>query len=442
MSFSTAGAVHWRSVSALLKSERVLSHNVIVGTGTIAAGVLGVAFQSLFSHQLTPVDYGGVFAVVTLLTFIGLPASALTLLMARETSRDRADRHYAQSAALLHEGNQALLLNGLALAVIFAGITPWLSGFLRVPQSMLWAAAAGMPFGLALPLLLGEFQGAQRFLAFAGLSTGQAGLKLAAAVMFGIFFGPTGIIAGISLATALIYIAARWMVRRKLSIRLRRARWRPAAAYLAVVVPSTLALAVLLSSDVLLVKRFFPDRLAGEYSSVAALGRAIFWGATGVAGVLFPKLIFRESRGQSGSPLISASLVLVALGGVLAMGVLSLSSKWILTAFAGPAYLNAAGYLPWYAIAMTLLGGAAVLILAQQSRGRPGFLGVLIPLSLLEPALLIVFHKKLMQVVQVVDLSMAILVGGLAIQLLIQRRSDVKESSRANVNLAQVRASQ
>ena len=49
---------------------------------------------------------------------------------------------------------------------------------------------------------------------------------------------------------------------------------------------------------------------------------------------------------------------------------------------------------------MTLLGGAAVLIATQQSRGKPAFLAVLLPLTLLEPALLIAFHQNLMQVVR------------------------------------------
>src|ERR1700694_4834990 len=98
LSFKSTGAVHWRTAYALLKGERVLTHNLIVGGGTIAAGILGVAFQSLASHQLLPADYGAVFAVLTLITFIGLPASALTLLMARETSRDRADGRNMRSA--------------------------------------------------------------------------------------------------------------------------------------------------------------------------------------------------------------------------------------------------------------------------------------------------------------------------------------------------------
>src|ERR1700674_3316235 len=77
----------WSGLFALLRAERVVSHNLIVGGGTIVAGALGVAFQSLVSHQLRPADYGGVFAALTLITLIGLPASAFTLLMAPRTHR-------------------------------------------------------------------------------------------------------------------------------------------------------------------------------------------------------------------------------------------------------------------------------------------------------------------------------------------------------------------
>jgi hypothetical protein len=71
---------------------------------------------------------------------------------------------------------------------------------------------------------------------------------------------------------------------------------------------------------------------------------------------------------------------------------------------------------------MTLLGGAAVIITTQQSRGKPAFLAVLVPLALLEPLLLTAFHRNLVQVIQVVDISMALLLGGLATQLVFQQR--------------------
>jgi O-antigen/teichoic acid export membrane protein len=298
-----------------------------------------------------------------------------------------------------------------------------LSSFFNVRLPLLLAAAAGIPFGLALPLLLGEFQGQQRFVAFSFLVTGQAAVKLLGALALGLLYGPLGIVIGISLGGALVYVVAWRMLRRKLSIRPSLPWLRPAAGYLAIILPSTLALGLLLSTDVLVVKHYFSTRQAGEYAAVAALGRAVFWGAIGVAGVLFPKVVFRESQGRSGLPIIGGSLGLVALGGLAGLAFLSISSRWLLTAFAGGAYADAATYVPWYALGMTLLGGAAVLIATQQSRGKPTFLAVLLPLTLLEPALLTAFHHDLMQLIQVLDLAMALLLAGLAIQFVIQQRS-------------------
>ena len=420
-SSASTGPQAWRSLT-LLKSERVVTHNLIVGGGTVAAGVLGVAFQSLASHQLRPADYGSVFAVVTLITFIGLPASAFTLLMAREASRGQASGQPALSATLLRRGNRTLMLLGILLASVMAFSSPLLARFLDVPAELLVAAAVGVPFGLALPLLLGELQGEQRFLAFSLLLTGLAGVKLFAAIALGFIFGPLGVIAGISVATIATYLIALRLLRRRLASRSSLSWLRPAAQYLAVVLPSTLALAVLLSADVLLVKHFFPTRAAGEYAAVAALGRAIFWGASGVAAVLFPKVVFRTTQGRSGSHLVSASLVLVGMGGLAGLALLSFGAKWILTAFAGGAYVGAAGYLPWYALGMTMLGGVAVLVATHQSQGRAGFLAVLLPLTLLEPALLITMHQNLMQVVQVVDLSTALILGGLGVLYIVQER--------------------
>jgi O-antigen/teichoic acid export membrane protein len=419
---TSTGSHIWRNLG-LLKSERVLSHNLIVGGGTVTAGILGVAFQSLASHQLRPGDYGSVFAVVTLITFLGLPASALTLLMARETSRAQASGHQAQSANLLRRGNRALMVFGTALATLMLLASPILARFLDVPSELLVAAAVGVPFGIALPLLLGEFQGQQRFPAYSLIMVGQAGVKLVAAIALGIVFGPLGVIAGVSLATITMYLVALRLLRRRLAIRANLSWWRPAAAYLAVVLPSTLSLAVLLSADVLLVKHYFPTRVAGEYAAIAALGRAIFWGASGVAAVLFPKVVVRATRGQSGVHLVGASLSLVALGGLASLAILWLGSRWILTAFAGAAYSGVSAYLPWYGIGMILLGGAAVLIAVHQASGKRGFLALLIPLSLMEPTLLIIFHQTLAQVVQVLDVSMALVVGGLGALYVVQHRA-------------------
>jgi O-antigen/teichoic acid export membrane protein len=422
-SAAASKATRLRDWTAALLGERVLTHNFIVAAGTLSAGVLGVGFQSLVSHTLKPADFGGVFAVITVITLIGLPAGGFSLLMARATSRDLASGHDDFSAALLQRGNWTLLLIGTALGAGLVILSPFASGLLQVPEPLVIAAAIGVPFSVATPLLLGELQGEQRFVLYSTILVGQAALKLLGAVGLGVFWGPIGIIVGLSIASAAGYVGGLIAVRRKIIERRNADLWRPAISYLAIVVPSTLALAVLLSSDVLIVKHFFGQRAAGEYSAVAALGRAIFWGATGVAAVLFPKVSFRHAQGRSGSHLIWVSLGLVAAGGLAAMGFLYAWSTPLLTAFAGADYAGGSGYLPLYAIGMMLLGGITIMVATHQSHGQAAFLAFLLPLTLLEPAALIGFHRTLLQVVQVMDVSMLVLLGALGSLYLVQHRT-------------------
>jgi O-antigen/teichoic acid export membrane protein len=402
-----------------LSGDRLVAHNLIVVGGTLSAGVLGVAFQAAISHRLSPSDYGSVFAVITLLTLISLAASALSLVMARQTSRDRATGSGLSSAALLKGGNRALLLGGTAAALLLAVAAAWLKDYFDVSTQMILLAALAVPFSLALPLLFGELQGEQRFVALSSLMAGQAAIKLGASLVLGALLGPTGVILGISIGTALIYFIALWLVRTKLTATTTAAWFRPALGYLTLILPSTLAIGILFSADVLVVKHAFPVRTAGEYSAVAALGRAVFWGAVGVATVLFPKAAFRQAQGRSGAPLVAFSLLLVVLGGVGGSIVLGVISTVVLTTFAGASYAAGASYLPWYALGMTLFGAATVLITAQQSRGERRFLAVLIPMAIIEPLLLARFHQSLLEVVLVVDACIAVLLTGLAVPYLL-----------------------
>ena len=227
-----------------------------------------------------------------------------------------------------------------------AGLAALSLGSSTFPYLWCWPLPPGSRSGLPCRCCWESSRASSASSSFSLLSTGQAGLKLIGALALGRVYGPIGIVAGISLGGAVVYLVAWRMLRRRLSIKPRLPWLRPAAAYLALIVPSTLALAVLLSADVLVVKHFFPSRQAGEYAAVAAMGRAIFWGAAGVAGVLFPKIVFRESQGRSGIPLISASLALVALGGLVGLGFLSFGSIWLLTAFAGGAYAGRRATFP------------------------------------------------------------------------------------------------
>jgi hypothetical protein len=76
---------------------------------------------------------------------------------------------------------------------------------------------------------------------------------------------------------------------------------------------------------------------------------------------------------------------------------------------------------------MTLLGGVAVLIATHQTRGTPGFLAVLLPLAVLEPGALLLFHHDPVQVVQTMDVCMAVILAGLGALYVFQERIPSKQ---------------
>lgn len=405
-----------------LGSERFIRSNTQVAAGTLVAGLIGVIFQITISHRFKPVDYGGVFAVLTVQNLIWLPASALTLLMARQVSRGRAEANSARSTALLKGGNSGLLVGGLAIAVGLVLASPFVGHFLALRSEWLAAGALGIPFGLAFPLWLGHFLGEQRFAMFSILLVVQAASRVLGALALGPLMGPLGVVLGVSIGAAATYVCAVVPLRHELGRQVTSPWFREAAQSLAVILPSTLAVTVLLSSDVLLVRHFFAVGPAGQYAAVAALGRALFWGASGVATVLFPKVVFRESLGRSGDSLVITSLGLVSLGGLAAAVVLPFGASSLLRLFAGSAYAPAAYLVPWYVLAMFVLGITAILVATFQSRGRPAFLALLTPITGIEAVALALFHGTLLQVVQVAMACFGGLLAALCILYWIERK--------------------
>src|SRR6202022_4670424 len=177
----------------------------------------------------------------------------------------------------------------------------------------------------------GQIQGRQRFFNLSLLLVGQAALRLVAAVGFALFLGAVGVLIGVAFGNVAVYLLALVMVGRPRSARAALPKEpREAFRSLAVILPSSLALAVLFGADVLLVKHFFNAGDAGRYAAVAALGRAIFWGTSGIALVLIPKAAVHESRGSSGFPLVVASLGICLVGGVIGLTILSLGAGFVL----------------------------------------------------------------------------------------------------------------
>jgi O-antigen/teichoic acid export membrane protein/tetratricopeptide (TPR) repeat protein len=404
--------------------RQFITHNAVAGAGTIVAGVLGLLLQALVSHHFKPAQFGSAFAVFTFFTVLTQPAAGFGRMVAWSTSRELAtgDGSTPKSSNLLRSTNRRLLVVGGILVLLFTVGSPVIADFLHVPVSFVILGAVGVPFMLSTAPLLASLQGEQRWLPWSALSVAIAAGRVVCVFLLVLLFGITGVVAGISLAAAVIYVVALFMVWPALQRATGPTDWRPQRNFLIVSIASTLAVAVLMGCDVLLVQHFFSRAAGGQFSAVTVTSRALFFAMGSVTSVLFPKVAARQASARSTTTVVFSSVVVGLIGGLLGLLVFSAGSDIILRSFAGRAYVGGAGYIGWYALGMPLLASVVMLSNSLQSLADLKLLWVLIPGALLKPLLIIFFHDSLLTVAIVSDISIGILFVALAATYVIQER--------------------
>ena len=415
------------------KHERrqFITHNAVAASGTWLAGILGLLLQALVSHHFKPVVYGEVFAVFSFFTVLTQPAAGFSRLVAWTTSRELATTHGTsdlESAAMLRTTVIRLTTLGTALGLVFA-IGAWpLSLYLKVPAEYVLLGAVGVPFMFATSPMLASLQGEQRWVPWSLLSIGIALSRVVFVVLFvwvfGSTFGAAGVLLGISLAAAVLYFTALAMVWPRWRRGRARTSWRPVWRFLVVSVWSTITVAVLMGSDIVVVQHFYHGAQAGQFSAVAVTARSLFFAMGSVTSVLFPKVSARRARRRGTRTVVFTSVGIAIVGGLLGLLVFSVFSHTILRAFSGHAYEAGASYIGWYALGMPLLAAVVMLSNTQQSLADLKLLWVLIPGTLIKPLLIYFFHSTLLVVSLMSDISIAAVLVALVVQYLLTERRE------------------
>jgi O-antigen/teichoic acid export membrane protein len=417
------------------KRERrqFITHNAVAAAGTWLAGILGLLLQALVSHHFSPRLYGEVFAVFSFFTVLTQPAAGFSRMVAWTTSRELATKNGTdvESSALLRMTIRRLTLIGTALGLVFIIGGGLLANYLAVPLSYVIVGAVGVPFMFATSPMLASLQGEQRWIPWSALSIGIALSRVIFVVIFAFWLGPGGVMLGISVAAAVLYLIALVMV----WPRMRRGHgptgWRPLWRFLLVSVTSTVTVSVLLGSDVVLVQHFYPGKLAGQFSAVTVTSRALFFAMGSITSVLFPKVAARHARQRGTRSVVFTSVGIALIGGLLGLVVFSLLSTTILHDFSGKSYEGGRGYIGWYALGMPLLAAVVMLSNTQQSLADLNLLWVLIPGTLIKPLLIYLFHQSLFVVSLMSDVAIAAVLVALAVQYLLTERRQRLPVSRS-----------
>ncbi len=386
--------------------NELIRHGAIVLAGTLGANVLGYVFHFSMSRLLGVSGYGSMLSLLSLITIVSIPALVAQTIVAK-TIASYADGHRNDRIRrFVRFIIPSALAIAIAVALSIALLRGALASFLHADgTSGVLIVAWCVAFYLILPVLYGILQGDQRFHALAIATVCDAVLRASAAiVLVSRGFGENGAVLAIAFGATLTTVVAATFV----SDFLRSPDSHPSPTAQELTFRSSLrvsggilAISILASIDVVLVKHFRSAYEAGLFGSLSLIGRVVYLISNFVPTIILPKATVRISEGRSPVPLLLQAVVvfLVALSTILIP--LLAAPALVLRIVAGNAYASAAPLLALYGSAIAFLAAAYAAANYNIGINRLGFVVPVIVVGCGEVVAIALRHDSLLTIVTI-----------------------------------------
>jgi len=337
---------------------------VLLGVASVLSNALGYGLTVLLTRSFGPAEYGALGALLGVGLIGGIPAGALTYVLARRTAAAELPAGANERAGLRLSITVGAVVGGLVIV-----LAPVADAFFHLgsPWPAFWLGVMLLPYSVQ-GALLGGLLGHERYTAFAAGQLLTALARFAAGVVTALLaLSVAGAMAALAVGTFAAAAGLWWMCG--------PASWsvpgrsRDLLADLARACSAIAGVIVLSNVDLLLARHFLSREESGAYALAALFGKACLWGAQFVPALVFPRL----ARDGSGRGLLLRSAA--AAAGVGAAGILAaaVAAGPVVRVIAGddPGYAEAVNLAVPFAILGTLWALVQLALLAAVAAGDP-----------------------------------------------------------------------
>ncbi|MBV9232821.1 MAG: oligosaccharide flippase family protein [Candidatus Eremiobacteraeota bacterium] len=416
-----------------LRASAMLKQSALVFVASSVLNVCGFVAHAVASRQLGVTVYGELYALISTGVIAALPAAFVGPVIAQLAAEFRA---------LHDDGHLRGLLDGItfgfaalgALYVLIAvpGAIPF-ARFLHVPA---WSVpVVGVLSGIALfvTALRAIAQGTQDFACYSLSSIAEGiakvvGIALLVALGLRLAGGIVGFVCG-PLAAA-VYLGIR-LRRRYAHTTPHRVRydWRRILNAGAGAAAATIAIALMGSADVVLVKHFFDAHAAGLYAAASLGGKMLLYLVGFVPTVLLPQAADRHARGARTREVLYGALGMFALAALGGLFIFKFFGLFVLHALVGHAFDAAAPLLVSYGLAMVMLALTNALTYYGIATHRLAFTLPLFACTFGTLGVIAVAHRSLGMVVEIMVIGNCAAALAVALALVLQRNTGKRRST-------------
>lgn len=395
------------------KILNLVGHPLFAGSfimifGSNAVSFLNYLYHLIMGRLLGPASYGELASLISLTGLFGIIPASITLVIIKQVSSTENEK---EKGALTAWFKKKIFLFSLIYSILILLLTPLLGSFLKISNLLYFVLVALFSFfTLQTSLNRSILQGLLKFKEMVFTLLAENSLKLLISILL-VYLGfqVGGAMLGFVISSALGLYLTIYYLKEKNSFKKISPDLKSMIKFTIPVALQSFAVTSLYSSDLILVKHFFPSHEAGLYAALSNLGKIIFFGAGPISAVMFPLVSQRKAKGEKYKKIFLYSFLGTL---ILASGVLAL--YWLFPDLAinllyGRLYLGASGLLIWFGIFMSLFTLSTLFISYGLSLGRSSI--VILPLIAAAAQIILIwfFHKTLMEVISISIIVTALL---------------------------------
>jgi len=358
-------------------------------------------FHILLLRLLLPAEYGEFLAYLSLLYILGIPNATVSSVVIKFVSEFKGKNDHRSINELFYYLIEKLTPLSLSLGIILIIFSNTLSIALKAHPTAFVILGASFSISILSTLIKGYLLALQHLVAQIVIGSIEIVLTLGLAYVF-ILLGlsATGAVLAQIIAGIIGVIISFWIIRKDVLPAIPRTkRSFPLRSFTGYSLIYAVGSISLLSTDVLLARYFLSEHLSGIYSSLAVIGRTIYFGLGPLIGLVLPIASHRHSlSGTSKSVFLKLGGVTLTLG-ITATGIFVLFPNLIISLASGVNYLEAARYLPVFAFSMLLFSINLFLINYFMAIGKQKANIYLLAATIAQPVLITIFHQNLNQIV-------------------------------------------
>jgi len=378
----------------------------------IAYGIFYAAnflYHLLSARMLGPAEYSVVASLFSIIYLVGIASTSIQNAVTKFTADFKARNEKSKIAYLFRHGLNKIFLYSLIILALYLLISPLIASFLKIPLISALTMGPIIIFSAVISINRGILQGLQDFknLGVNMIIEGLAKFALAFILIY-LGFKANGVISAASIAMALAFALTFPYLKFGKIERKFDSKEIYKFSYLALA--ALFLLSAIYSLDIFLVKHFFSAEAAGQYAALSLFGKVIFFGATSIGLVMFPKVSEMNYKDRKKMSIIfRESILFTLLISAIITIVYFLLSKPIVNLVFGPNYAGAIPLLGLFGIFMSLVSLSYICILNKLAIGKKKFILNLLAAVILEILLICFFHGSLSQILTILIIINSIL---------------------------------